>query len=210
MIFASGHSIFWRLTDETGQGSDVVSIVLANQKVDDVSEVEIETDIISAPHVADTPDYPIDIEWNKEDLDLFLTLLRNTFNTKTTPEHDEQIELDLTDESVLRIMHIVASARFSIPYPAAPVIKTSTALSGEAIRYRVGERISLATIDGYKAGVIVSIEDEDLCCVLLEEVTSPAGDNIQLDLHDLIVLQKQLALPESFTTTMPGELDQIH
>jgi len=159
MIFASGHSIFWRLTDETGEGSDVVSIVLANQKEDDTSEVEIETDIISAPHKADTPDYPIDIEWNKEDLDLFLTLLRNTFNTKTTPEQDEQIELDLTDESVLRIMHIVAAARFSIPYPAAPVIKSSACLPGEVIRFRVGERISLETIDGFKAGVIFLNED---------------------------------------------------
>jgi hypothetical protein len=210
MIFASGHSIFWRLTDETGQGSDVVSIVLANQKEDEVAEVEIETDIISAPHKAQTPDYPVDIEWNKKDLDLFLTLLRNTFNSQTTPEQDEQIELDLTDESVLRIMHIVAAARFSIPYPAKTVIKSSQSLPSEAIRFKVGERISMDTIDGFKAGVIVAINEEDISCVLLEEVTAPSGDNIQLDRHDLIVLQKQLALPASFTTTLPGESDLIH
>ena len=207
MIFASGHSIFWRLSDETGQGSDVVSIVLANQKEDEVAEVEIETDIISAPHKAETPDYPIDIEWTKKDLDLFLTLLRKTF---AAPEQDEQIELDLTDESVLRIMHIVAAARFSIPYPAETVINSGRSFPGEVVRFRVGERISLDTIDGYKPGVIVSINKDEISCVLLEEVTCPAGDNVQLDRHDLIVLKKQFALPATFTTTLPGEFDQIH
>ena len=210
MIFASGHSIFWRLSDETGEGSDVVSIVLANQKEDEVAEVEIETDIISAPHKAEPPDYPIDIEWTKKDLDLFLTLLRKTFAAQEAPEHEEQIELDLTDESVLRIMHIVAAARFSIPYPAEPVINTGRLFPSEPVRFRVGERISLDTIDGYKPGVIVAINEDEISCVLLEEVTSPAGDNIQLDRHDLIVLNKQFALPAAFTTTLPGESDQIH
>lgn len=210
MTFASGHSIFWRLSDETGQGSDVVSIVLANQKEDDVAEVEIETDIISAPHKAEPPDYPIDIEWTKKDLDLFLILLRKNFPHQEAPELGEQIELDLTDESVLRIMHIVAAARFSIPYPAETVINPGRSFPSEVVRFRVGERISLDTIDGYKPGVIVALDKDEINCVLLEEVTSPAGDNIQLDRHDLIVLKKHFALPATFTTTLPGEFDQIH
>ncbi|MBL4821532.1 MAG: hypothetical protein JKY98_11175 [Gammaproteobacteria bacterium] len=210
MIFASGHSIFWRLTDETGQGSDVVSIVLANQKEDEAAEVEIETDIISAPHETDPPDHPIEIEWNKKDLNLFLTLLRNTFPPRKILEQDEQIELDLTDESVLRIMHIVASARFSTPYPVETVINPDRSLPSEMVRFRVGEHISLDTIDGFKPGVIVAVNDDEINCVLLEEITSPAGDNIQLDRHDLIVLNKQFALPSIFTVNQPGESDLIH
>ena len=47
MVFASGHSIFWRLSDESGQGTDMVSIVLSNENRRETAEVEIETDILS-------------------------------------------------------------------------------------------------------------------------------------------------------------------
>jgi hypothetical protein len=209
MIFASGHSIFWRLSDETGEGSDVVSIVLANQSKYEVAEVEIETDIISAPHKSEQPEYPVDIEWNKSDLDLFLTLLRNTFERREESEYEEQIELDLTDEAVLRIMHIVAAARFATPYPADTVLKHSASNFGGMVEYKVGERISLDTIDGFKPAVIVTIGD-DINCVLLEEITAPSGDNIQLDRHDLIVLDRQRALPGNLTSIQPGDADLIH
>ncbi|MCB1672264.1 MAG: hypothetical protein R3F41_01665 [Gammaproteobacteria bacterium] len=209
MIFASGHSIFWRLTDETGEGSDVVSIVLSNQSRREVAEVEIETDIISPPHQSSEPDTPIDIEWTKSDLDLFLTLLRNTLGEKDNAEEYEQIELDLTDESVLRIMHIVAAARFATPYAADGVVKRSEAVYGGVVEYKVGERISLDTIDGFKPAVIVSL-DEAISCVLLEQITAPSGDNIQLDRHDLVVVEKEWVLPGSLTTTQPGATDTIH
>ena len=208
MIFASGHSIFWRLTDETGEGSDVVSIVLSNQSRLEIAEVEIETDIISPPHQSSQPDQPVDIEWNKSDLDLFLTLLRNTLGENDAEEY-EQIELDLTDESVLRIMHIVAAARFATPYPAEGVIKRSATVFGGSAEYKVGERVSLDTIDGFKPAVIVSLDD-DISCVLLDQITAPSGDNIQLDRHDLVVVEKEWILPGSLTTTQPGATDIIH
>ncbi len=209
MIFASGHSIFWRLTDETGEGSDVVSIVLSNQSRREVSEVEIETDIISPPHQSMQPDYPVDIEWNKSDLDLFLTLLRNTLGEKDVTEEYEQIELDLTDESVLRIMHIVAAARFATPYQADGVVTRSQAVFGDVVEFKVGERVSLDTIDGFKPAVIVSLDDA-ISCVLLEQITAPSGDNIQLDRHDLVVVEKEWILPGSLTTIQPGTTDAIH
>lgn len=209
MVFASGHSIFWRLTDESGQGSDVVSIVLSNQNRIEVAEVEIETDILSPPQKSEQGGYPVDIEWNKTDLDLFLSLLRNTLDEREENDEYEQIELDLTDESVLRIMHIVAAARFSIPYPADDVIKPSQTNCGGSVEYRMGERISLDTIDGFKPAVIVSL-DEEIGCVLLDQITAPSGDNIQLDQHDLVVVRKEWALPGNLTTTQPGAADVIH
>lgn len=209
MVFASGHSIFWRLSDDTGDGSDAVSIVLANQNRREGPEVEIETDILSPPHSSANPDYPVDIEWNNSDLDLFMNLLRNTLEDREVSEEFEQIELDLTDESVLRIMHIVAAARFSIPYPADDVIKQSQSIFGGRVEFRVGERISLDTIDGFKPAVIVSL-DEEIGCVLLDQITAPSGDNIQLDQHDLVVVRKELALPGNLTATRPGVSDTIH
>jgi len=209
MVFASGHSIFWRLTDELGQGSDAVSIVLSNQSRREVAEVEIETDILSPPQKSAQSDYPVDIEWNKTDLDLFLSLLRTTLDEREEADEYEQIELDLADESVLRIMHIVAAARFSIPYPADDVIKPAPTNCGGSVEYRMGERISLDTIDGFKPAVIVSLDDE-IGCVLLDQITAPSGDNVQLDQHDLVVVRKEWALPGDLTTTRPGVSDTIH
>jgi hypothetical protein len=209
MVFASGHSIFWRLTDEAGQGNDVVSIVLSNQGRREIAEVEIETDILSPTQETRQTEYPMDIEWDKADLDLFVSLLRNTLDERDELDEIEQIELDLTDESVLRIMHIVAAARFSVPYPADDVIKQSSTNCGGSVQYRMGERISLDTIDGFKSAVIVSL-DEEIGCVLLDQITAPSGDNIQLDQHDLVVVRKEWALPGNLTTTHPGASDIIH
>ena len=161
------------------------------------------------PNKTAESDYPVDIEWNKSDLDLFLSLLRNTLDDREDSEDYEQIELDLTDESVLRIMHIVAAARFSIPYPADDVIKHSPTNCGGSVEFRMGERISLDTIDGFKPAVIVSLDDE-IGCVLLDQITAPSGDNIQLDQHDLVVVRKEWALPGNLTTTQPGAADTIH
>jgi len=209
MIFASGHSIFWRLTDESGEGSDVVSVVLSNQSRRDPAEVEIETDILSPPQQLSQPDYPVDIEWNKSDLDLFLILLRNTLGERDHSEEVEQIELDLADESVLRIMHIVAAARFATPYPAEGVIKPSQAGYTGLVEFKVGERVSLDTIDGFKPAVIVELDD-DISCVLLEQITAPSGDNIQLDCHDLVVVEKSCVLPGSLTALQPSPADSLH
>ena len=74
MVFASGHSIFWRLTDEVGEEDDLVSIVLSNAGRQEIAEVEIETDITSPPIGNNSQsEYPMDIEWDRGDLDLFVT-----------------------------------------------------------------------------------------------------------------------------------------
>lgn len=210
MVFASGHNIFWRLTDEVGKEDDLVSIVLSNEERQEIAEVEIETDIHSPP-IGDSSqsEYPVDIEWDRGDLDLFVILLRNSLDTTGGLEGIEQIELDLTDESVLRIMHIVAAARFSVPYAADDIIKQPNTNCGGSVRFQMGEQISLDTIDGFKPAVIVSL-DEDIGCVLLDQITAPSGDNIQLDQHDLLVVRKEWALPGDLTTTRPGASDIIH
>jgi len=210
MVFASGHSIFWRLTDEVGEEDDLVSIVLSNAGRQEIAEVEIETDITSPPIENNSQsEYPMDIEWDRGDLDLFVTLLRNSLDTTGGLEGIEQIELDLTDESVLRIMHIVAAARFSVPYAADDIIKQPSTNCGGSVQFQMGEQISLDTIDGFKPAVIVSL-DEDISCVLLDQITAPSGDNIQLDQHDLLVVRKEWALPGDLTTTQPGASDIIH
>ena len=210
MNFATGHSIFWRLSDETGKGSDVVSIVLANRRKEAITEIEIETDIISVPIEVDSAQSPVDIAWDHQDLDLFLTLLRNSFPIDEKFEERQQIELDINDDNVLRIMHIVAAARFSTPYPAETVVNTKRSSIAKKASCQVGELISLDTIDGFKPGVVVSVNDKDLRCILLDEITSPVGDNIQLERHDMLILKKEWALSAAFSTTEPSKSDLIH
>jgi len=210
MIFASGHSIFWRLSDETGAGHDVVSVVLADQKADEIAEVEIETEITSPLQSADKSEPHVDIEWNKKDLELFLSLLHNTFDIDNNKEQVEQIELDLTDETVLKIMHIVAAARFSKPYPGETILRPMWSLPSEPVRFKVGEKVSFNTIDGFKPGIIVSKDGEELVCVLLEDVTSPKGDNIQYERHDLLTLSKGQIFPASFSVLHANEGVTFH
>jgi hypothetical protein len=210
MRFASGHSIFWRLSDDSGDGSDVVSVVLANQNRQEIAEVEIETDIISSSQESPSQEYSVDIEWNRSDLDLFLTLLKNTLERRDEADEVEQIELDLADESVLRIMHIVAAARFATPYHAEAVIRPSSVNCRSCVTHQVGERITLETIDGFKPAVIVRVNEDEVVCVLLEQVIAPSGDNIKLERHDLVVIRKEWALPGDLTDLKPSSSDVIH
>lgn len=210
MIFASGHSIFWRLTDESGEGSDAVSVVLTNSRNQDLAEVAVESELIPAVRESGFRTESVDIEWNKRDLELFLTLLRNILSDPQEPGEMQQVELDLNDDSVVHILQIVAAARFATPYPAEPVINASRNLSRTNSHCNIGELISIDTIDGLKPGVVVAVTEQDLHCLLLDEITSPAGDNIRFDRHDIIILKKELALPGSFTDLTPRDSDFIH
>lgn len=219
MIFASGHSIFWRLTDQSDEGSDAVSVVLTNSRRQALAEVAVDNETDSALRHSDTQPETIDIEWDKRDLELFLTLLRNTVSQETESVYPQQadqaqevqqIELDLNDDSVVHILQIVAAARFATPYPAEPVINAKRSLIASVPPCSVGELISIDTIDGLKPGVVVAEDDGELHCVLLDEITSPAGDNIRFDRHDIIILKRELALPGSFTHLQPGRSETIH
>jgi len=210
MIFPTGKNIYWRISDENGQGSDVVSIVLANHNDIEVDDVEIETDIISSPFQTITPQTPIVIEWDKKDLELFLTLVKNTFNSEADTHGPIHIELDFTDESVVTIMHIVAAAHFSTPYTATDILNVQRTLATPKKECNVGDLVSIDTIDGYKSTVIVKSDEKVFTCVLLDEITCPNGDNIRLDRHDLIIVKREWVLPAAFADVYPAESDSIH
>ena len=210
MIFPSGKSIYWRLSDETGQGLEAVSIVLTNRSDRDGDDVEIETDIISVAYQTDTPQAPIEIEWDHKDLELFTTLVKNTFNNDGQTQGTQAIELDFTDESVVTIMHIVAAAHFSTPYAAKGILNIQRTLATPRKECSVGDLVSIDTIDGYKSTVIVKSDAKVFTCVLLDEITSPNGDNFRLDRHDLIIVQREWVLPAAFADVYPADSDLIH
>lgn len=210
MIFASGHSIYWRLTDDRSSGADAISVVLTNSQREDLAEVTVEKEMVPAIAGTGLRTESVDIEWNRRDLELFLTLLRRTLEDPEEFNELNQIELDLTDESIVQILQIVAAARFARPHPATPIINTRRALPGGGGQAQLGELISIDTIDSLKPAIVVAVTDKDLHCVLLDEITSPGGDNIRFDRHDIIVLPRQLALPGSFTNLIPDPTDLIH
>lgn len=208
MTLPMGNSIFWRLTDETGEGPDVVSIVLASQAQQKINEMEIETDIISAPVDSSPPEMPVDIEWDNQDLDLFLTLVSNTFQPTRDEADRQHIELDFTDDSVVTIMHIVAAAHFATPYPGQNLVNVERTLSTLKGPSGVGDLVSLDTVDGYKSAVIVRERNDEYICVLLDDVQ--VSESFQLDRHDLLVVNKEWVLPAAFAENCPGSDDVIH
>jgi hypothetical protein len=210
MLLASGHTILWRLSDETGDGPDVVSIVLSKKRHHKTAELEIETDIISAPFQSASPETPVDIAWDKKDLELFMALLRNTFPADANLQENKPLELDLNDESVLSIMHVVAAARFATPYPAETVINLHQNAARTPIVCRLGERISIDTIAGLKTCIVVAVNGDELSCVLLEEILADNDDKPQMDLHDLLVLNRAWALPDWYSELKPSHSRLIH
>lgn len=210
MQLASGHTILWRLSDETGEGPDVVSIVLSKPHSNNIAEIEIETDIISAPMTGQIPETPVDIAWDRKDLDLFMTLLRNTFPADALMLGSKPLELDLHDASVVRIMHVVAAARFATPYPVDGVITDRPIAVASPTSYAVGEQISIDTIDGFKSCIVVGVDEFELNCVLLDEIVTDNDGDPHLDRHDMVILNKEFALPASFSLLTPSGSDRIH
>ena len=211
MMIASGHNLFWRLSDASGRGSDAVSVVLTNHPSATPAEVQIETAISCSPFEAGALAKSTDIEWDQRDLELFVTLLRKTLPVEARQEgNTAHIELDFSDDQVVHIMHLVAAARFVSAYLATPVINTWRKLPASHAPCEVGDMISIDTIDGFKPCVVVAQDRDTLDCILLEEITSPRGDNIRLARHDKVILKKTWALPADFSNRLVRSNDTVH
>ncbi|MFM1896049.1 MAG: hypothetical protein RLZZ385_1123 [Pseudomonadota bacterium] len=211
MMIASGQNLFWRLSDSSGRGSDAVSVVLTNHPSATPAEVQIQTAISANPFPASTAAASQDIEWDQRDLELFVTLLHKTLPADTAAARGSvHIELDLSDDQVVHIMHVVAAARFASAYLAAPVINDWRSLPVLAVGCQVGDLISIDTIDGFKPCVVVADNEDTLDCILLEEITSPRGDNIRLGCHDKVILKRGWALPANFSARQPAAQEALH
>jgi len=110
---------------------------------------------------------------------------------------DKSVELDIEDDMIQGLIHLVATARFHTPWPGDE-------LEGEDfITYRkeieVGDLISINTIYGFYSAVIVALDSIDATVILLDDIPVPdSDDKVIMPSHSLLMLNRVCVLPAEF------------
>ena len=187
----------WRLSPESGDGYCSVALVVSSTSSDaEFKEVTIETDILSLSSGDSCSTSEEVLEWNQEDIGLFLALINRNkgHNLKGDPR---TLKIDLTDPEVIEIIHIVAAAGFGTAYTSKGLLEDSSGftLLGNC---EIGAIASLHTVSGFISCVVVDREDDDVICVLLNDISeSKPGFFEQVHRHDLLLVNRvDLLVPE--------------
>src|SRR5690606_18117213 len=86
-------------------------------------------------------------------------------------ESTQTFRVDLSDPETIEIVHIVAAAGFGMALVVDDLLVDDPAeLVSTPIDPEVGTRVTLHTVDGYKRGVVVGTEDEEVVVVLLDAI----------------------------------------
>lgn len=200
----------WRLrSQDDGEGFCIVSMVVPFSTGDKNLEHTIETDIVSL--TADYTDSSEDeiLEWNEDDISLFLKLIANK-SPQDSLSPGGTIKVDLNDPETIEIVNIVAAAGFGLAQPGDDYL-VSTDYAQMGFVYDVGSQVSLSTVTGYKRGVVVDMDDEHVVCVMLEsiqQVTLHRDDEILP--HDVLLVKRHQVLDPLYTRTEPVQSDVLH
>lgn len=198
MIELTGEVPFlWRLCAIEDKGSYSVAMVVPGPDDSESFDLTIETGILRLTADPDVSENEEILEWNQSDFDLFLRLINQRKLGRVTDRADT-VRLDLTDPEVIEIIHIVAAAGFGFPYLPMGLLKDAT---GEYPRHEaaVGGLASLNTVSGFKPCVVVEVAEEEVACVLLDDlpVRGGAGEE-SLCRNDLLVVGRTDLLHPSF------------
>ena len=200
----------WRLrAHEEGDGFCIVSMVVPFNTGDSNLEHTIETDIVSR-----TADYSGEeedeiLEWNEDDISLFLRLITNK-SSDPSPAKSGTIKVDLNDPDTIEIVNIVAAAGFCLAQTGDSYLLKSNH-SQINFSFDVGSQISLNTVTGYKRGVVVDMDEEHVVCVMLErigQVSSCQDDEILP--HDVLLVKRHQVLDPLYTRAEPFQSDVLH
>jgi hypothetical protein len=192
--------LFWRLANEQNSDLDIVSVLMPRGAEEAKVAIEYAIDVSFKPSTQHQT--PIDLRWSEEDSELFMSLLRKVMNIT-----DKSVELDIEDDMIQGLIHLVATARFHTPWPGDD-------LEGEDfITYRkeieVGDLISINTTYGFYSAVIVALDSIDATVVLLDDIliptTSEEADNesegdleVIMPSHSLLMINRVCVLPAEF------------
>ena len=200
----------WRLrVQDDSEGFCIVSMVVPFSTGDKHLEHTIETDIVSL--TADYSDSEEDeiLEWNEDDISLFLKLIANSpLGQSLVP--GGTIKVDLNDPDTIEIVNIVAAAGFGLAQTGDNFLLTSDH-SQMNFQCDIGSQISLSTVNGYKRGVVVDMDEEHVVCVMLESIeqVSPQQDE-EIFPHDVLLVKRHQVLDPLYTRTEPGQTDVLH
>ncbi len=190
----------WRLSPESSEGLCAVSMVVPYETDDDRRDLTIETSVVSFASDSSRAETEEMLEWNQDDISLFLKLVAHEQN-----EHRlamlESVRIDLTDPAIIDIIHVVAAAGFGMAYSSQGVLRPSSGVY-PAHACDIGSFASLNTLDGFKRCVVVDIDNEEVVCVLLDEIdVEVEGEYERLSRHDLLLVKRADLLHPDFAVT---------
>lgn len=187
----------WRLSAESSEGYCSVAMVVPCPPETEVKDLTIETSVLSLSSDSSRSEKEETLEWNQEDISLFLELV-NQKQLANNQLISETVRIDLSDPAIIEIIHIVAAAGFGVAFTSYGLLKESNSLY-PAHSCEVGALASLNTIVGFKPCIVVDIEDDDVVCVLLEDIDVCATDEYdRLARHDLLLAKRSDFLHPEF------------
>ncbi len=190
----------WRLGAESSEGYCSVSMIVPCPPETDIKDLTIETSVLSLSSDSIRSEKEETLEWNQEDISLFLKLV-NQKQLANNQLISDTVRIDLTDPAIIDIIHIVAAAGFGVAFTSYGLLKESDGLY-PMHSCEIGALASLNTIMGFKPCVVVDIEDDDIVCVLLEDIDVQATDEYdQLSRHDLLLAKRGDILHPEFAET---------
>lgn len=201
MVELTGNIPFlWRLSPESSDGLCAVSMVVPYESEDDRRDLTIETSVVSFASDSSRAENEEMLEWNQDDISLFLKLVAHEQDDKRVIANDT-VRIDLTDPAIIDIIHVVAAAGFGMAYSSSSILKTSTGLY-PAHDCDIGSFASLNTLVGFKRCVVVDVDGEEIVCVLLEDVdVESVGEFDTLNRHDLLLVKRADLLHPDFAIT---------
>ena len=201
----------WRLSTDNDEGFSMVSMVVPFNSGSENLEHTIETDVVSFTGDNDTLAEEEILEWNEEDISLFLKLL-STREVVKTSTGTQTYRVDLSDPETIEIVHIVAAAGFGMALVVDDLLVSDPGeLVNIDIEPDIGARVTLHTVDGYKRGVVVGTEEEEVICVMLDPIQLDQFTDVSdIHTHDLVVVKTHQLLPARYSSPNPSVGDVLH
>ena len=179
----------WRLSPESSDGYCSVSVVVACPPETEIKDLTIETNVLSLSSGDTRSEVEETLEWNHEDVNLFLRLINQRQSLNDEPL-TEMVRIDLTDPDIIDIIHIVAAAGFGVAFTSGGLLNSSDA-TFPLSNCEIGSFASLDTIGGFVSCVIVDMEDDDIVCVLLDDINEKSGGHSErVYRHDLLLVKR--------------------
>ena len=188
----------WRLSPESNEGYCSVSMVVPCPPETEIKDLTIETSVVSLSSDSSRSETEETLEWNQEDIDLFLRLVNQRQLLKNLPL-SETVRVDLTDPDIIDIIHIVAAAGFGVAFTSCGLIKEADG-SFPIHTFEIGSFASLNTLSGFIPCVVVDVEDDDVVCVLLDDIDVRGIEEYEcLSRHDLLLVKRLDVLHPEFS-----------
>ena len=123
----------------------------------------------------------------------------------------ETVRVDLNDPVTIEIVQIVAAAGFGVVQPCEDILAQTSGTEQVFANLEPGTEVSLKTLEGYKRGIIADTEDDDVVCVMLDEVAIRVnGEFIEICPHDLIMVKRHQVLHPMYSSESPSGQDVLH